>query len=179
MLFVAISVYSIGAWSKIGTEVLDPEFGRREFAQTTIEGIKDNWLFGIGLGNFPNAYQIYEKEKMIFREYVNHAHNEYLEIVFEGGVIFGLIIVFYLVTLSSIYFRGRYNLFQKSALLSVIFLLVHSFFDYPLRTMALAMTFAYLNAVLLHTGFGLRKNKEKVLLEVEHNGEKLLVPIQG
>ncbi len=178
-LFVAISVYSIGAWSKIDTEVFDPEFGRREFAETTIEGIKDNWLFGIGLGNFQNGYQIYEKEEMIFKQYVNHAHNEYLEVVFEGGMIAGLIILFYLMTLLSVYFNNVRNIFQMAALLSLIFLLIHSFVDYPLRTMALALTFAYLNAILIHTGFGLRMDKEKELLEVEHNGEKLLVPIQG
>ncbi|MEP9389873.1 O-antigen ligase family protein [Mesorhizobium sp. KR9-304] len=175
-LFLAMSVYSIGAWSKIDAAALDPEFGRREFAETTIAGIKDNWLFGIGFGNFQKGYQIYEREEMIFSQYVNHAHNEYLEAIFEGGVIAGLAILFYLVVLAVSVFGGGKNTYQKAALLSIIFILVHSFVDYPLRTIALALTFAYLNAIVFHTGFGRRNNREE-LLAVEHNGGQLLVPI--
>lgn len=177
-LFIGMSIYSVGAWSKIDAEVLDPEFGRGEFAATTVDGIKDNWLLGVGFGNFEKAYQIYEKEEMIFRSYVNHAHNEYLEIIFEGGVISGVILIIYLIILWSAYVKGGRSPFQKAALLSILFLLVHSLVDYPLRTMALALTFAYLNAILFHTGFGPRLGKAKDLLEVQHNGEVLLVPIQ-
>lgn len=176
-IFLVMSAYSIGAWSKIDPAALDPEFGRREFAETTITGIKDNWLFGIGFGNFQNGYQIYEREEMIFSQYVNHAHNEYLEMIFEGGVIAALFIIIYLTVLAVAAFGGDRNTFQKAALLSIVFLLVHSFVDYPLRTMALALTFAYLNAIVFHTGVGLRDNREK-LMAVEHNGEKILVPMQ-
>jgi len=176
-LFLAMSAYSIGAWSKIDAAALDPEFGRGEFAQTTIAGIKDNWLFGIGFGNFQNGYQIYEREEMIFGEYVNHAHNEYLEIIFEGGVIAAIGIISYLIILAVNVLGGGKNTFQKAALLSIVFLLVHSFVDYPLRTMALALTFAYLNAIVFHTGFGRGKNQEE-LLAVEHSGGQLLVPIE-
>jgi hypothetical protein len=43
--------------------------------------------------------------------------------------------------------------------------------------MALALTFAYLNAIVFHTGVGQRDNREK-LMAVEHNGGQLLVPIE-
>ena len=41
----------------------------------------------------------------------------------------------------------------------------------------LAMTFAFLNGILFHTGLRPLAHKKENLLEVEHNGEKLLVPI--
>ncbi|TGR73148.1 O-antigen ligase domain-containing protein, partial [Mesorhizobium sp. M1C.F.Ca.ET.189.01.1.1] len=67
--------------------------------------------------------------------------------------------------------------FQKAAFLSTAFLLVHSLVDYPLRTAALAMTFAYMNAIIFHRGFAEGRNQRPELVEVDHNGDKLFVPV--
>ncbi|MER8383477.1 O-antigen ligase family protein [Mesorhizobium sp. M1399] len=177
MIFIGLSVYTIGAWTKIDADVIDPTFGRGEFARTTIEGIKENWATGVGFGNFQNAYQIYEKESMIFKQYVNHTHNEYLEIAFEGGVLAILLMVGYFVLLFAALARVRRDPLQKAAFLSVSFLLIHSLVDYPLRTGALAMTFAYMNAIIFHKGFAERLSRKSEMIEVDHNGDKLLVSI--
>ncbi|TJU89832.1 MAG: O-antigen ligase family protein [Mesorhizobium sp.] len=174
-VFIALSVFTIGAWTKIEAEVIDRDFGRGEFARTTIEGVKENWATGVGFGNFQKAYQIYEKEEMIFKQYVNHAHNEYLEITFEGGVLAVLLMALYFVMLFVALTIVRRDPLQKAAFLSVSFLLIHSLVDYPLRTEALAMTFAFMNAIIFHKGFAARQKSE--LIEIDHNGEKLLVPI--
>ncbi|MGX9571832.1 O-antigen ligase family protein [Mesorhizobium sp. f-mel] len=176
-VFIGLSVYTIGAWTRIDAEVVDPAFGRGEFARTTIEGIKENLATGVGFGNFQKAYQIYEKEGMIFKQYVNHAHNDYLEIAFEGGVIAILLMMFYLILLLAALVRIRRDPLQKAAFLSVSFLLIHSLVDYPLRTEALAMTFAYMNAIIFHKGFADRLAQKKELIEIDHNGDKLFVPI--
>lgn len=173
LALVGLSIYTLGAWTKISTQVLDPAFGRGELARTTIEGIKDNWATGVGFGNFQKAYQIYERESMLFQQYVNHAHNDYLEIAFEGGVPVVLLLAGYFALLFSALVRIRRDPLQKAAILSVTFLLIHSLVDYPLRTAALAITFAYLNAVIFHTGFAARLAQKS---EFDHNGEKLLVP---
>lgn len=177
LIFVGLSIYTIGAWTKIDVEAIDPAFGRGEFARTTIEGIKDNWATGVGFGNFQNAYQIYEREGMIFRQYVNHAHNEYLEMAFEGGVPAILLMAGYFVLLFAALARVRRDPLQKAAFLSVSFLLIHSLVDYPLRTGALAMTFAYMNAIVFHKGFAERLTRKSEMIEIDHNGDKLLVPI--
>ena len=176
-VFIVLSIYTVGAWSKIDTDNLDPEFGRREFARTTLEGIRENWVLGIGFGNFVKGYQIYENPEMIQRKYVNHAHNEYLELVFEGGFAAALLIGLYFFLLATAAFSPEASALQRAALISIVFLLIHSLVDYPLRTMALAMTFAFLNGILFHTGLRPLAHKKENLLEVEHNGEKLLVPI--
>ncbi|MER8680383.1 O-antigen ligase family protein [Mesorhizobium sp. M1405] len=176
-IFIGLSVYTIGVWTKIETEVVDPAFGRGEFARTTIEGIKDNWVTGIGFGNFQKAYQIYENEGMIFSKYVNHAHNDYLEIAFEGGVLAALLMALYFVLLFVSFARIRRDPLQKAAFLAVSFLLIHSLVDYPLRTEALAMTFAFMNAIIFHKGFGDRLAQKSETIEIDHNGDKLFVPI--
>jgi O-antigen ligase len=176
VLFIGLAVYTIGAWTKIDSRVVDPDFGRSEFARTTIEGIKQNWETGVGFGNFQKAYQIYERKEMIFSAYVNHAHNDYLEIFFEGGIAAAVIVGLYAVFLLRFAFGGRRDRLQKAAFLSVSFLLVHSLVDYPLRTLALAMTFAYMNAIIFYTGFASRLVQKGEWLEVEHNGDKLFVP---
>ncbi|TIM57110.1 O-antigen ligase family protein [Mesorhizobium sp.] len=176
-IFIGLSVYTIGAWTKIEAEAIDPAFGRGEFARTTIEGIKENWATGVGFGNFQKAYQIYEKEGMIYSKYVNHAHNEYLEIAFEGGVLAVLLMALYFVMLFMALTRVRRDPLQKAAFLSVSFLLIHSLVDYPLRTEALAMTFAFMNAIIFHQGFAARSAQKNELIEIDHNGDKLFVPI--
>jgi O-antigen ligase len=176
-IFIGLSVYTIGAWTKIDADAIDPAFGRGEFARTTIDGIKENLATGVGFGNFQRAYQIYEKEGMIFKKYVNHAHNDYLEIAFEGGIIAIVLMICYLILLVSALPRIRRNPLQKAAFLSVSFLLIHSLVDYPLRTEALAMTFAFMNAIIFHKGFADRFAKKDELIEIEHNGDKLFVPI--
>lgn len=176
-VFILLSIYTLGAWSKIDTDNLDNDFGRREFARTTLEGIKDNWPLGIGFGNFVNGYSIYEDPEMIYSEYVNHAHNDYLELLFEGGVPAGLLILAYFVLLIRASFFRETSSLQRAALISIIFILVHSLVDYPLRTMALAITFAFLNGIVFHPGFKRPLRAEKDMLHVEHDGRKLLVPI--
>ncbi|WP_419696317.1 O-antigen ligase family protein [Mesorhizobium muleiense] len=177
LIFIGLSVYTIGAWTKIEAEVVDPAFGRGEFASTTMEGIKENWATGVGFGNFQKAYQIYEREAMIFRNYVNHAHNDYLEIAFEGGIHAIALMIGYFILLLAALVRARRDSLQKAAFLSVSFLLIHSLVDYPLRTEALAMTFAYMNAIIFHQGFAARSAQKRELIEIDHNGEKLLVPV--
>ncbi|MER8880718.1 O-antigen ligase family protein [Mesorhizobium sp. M0684] len=179
LIFIGLSVYTIGAWTKIDVDVLDPAFGRGEFARTTIEGIKDNWATGVGFGNFQQAYQIYEKPGMIYSKYVNHAHNEYLEIAFEGGVPAIVLMATYFVLLLIALARVPRDPLQKSAFLSVSFLLIHSLVDYPLRTEALAITFAYMNAIIFHKEFAERSSHKSQVIEIDHNGEKLFVPIEA
>lgn len=176
-IFAGLSFYTIGAWATIEAKEVDPAFGRGEFARTTIEGIKENWPTGVGFGNFQKAYQIYERPEMIFSAFVNHAHNEYLEIAFEGGIIAIVLMAFYVMSLILTFPRIRSESFRKAAFLSVSFLLIHSLVDYPLRTAALLMTFAYMNAIIFHLGFTERRSQQREFVEVDHNGDKLLVAV--
>ncbi|MCH4543985.1 O-antigen ligase family protein [Ochrobactrum sp. A-1] len=149
IVVAVLGAYSAGTWALIEARDLS-DLTRAEFASTTITGIKDNWFLGIGYGNFPAAYQVYEDPGMIFQHYVNHAHNDYLELIFEGGMLAVLLMLAYLGMLLSQLVRVRHSHFHKAAFLGILFVLIHSFVDYPLRTMAVATAFVYFNAIFFH-----------------------------
>lgn len=175
-LFVLMAVYMLGTWTKISAETIDPEFGRGEFARTTLEGIKANWITGVGFGNFVEGYKIYETPDMIFRTFVNHAHNDYLELVFEGGIVAALLLLAYLAIVAYRVVFVRQTAFQKAASLSLLFVLVHSLVDYPLRTMAITMVFALLNAIMFHPAVD--KDEKGKFMSVNHGGKRVRVPIR-
>lgn len=176
---VVLGIYAMGTWTILDRKELSLDFGRFEFLRTTVEGIEENWLLGVGYGTFPRAYQAYEDAGMIFSSFVNHAHNDYAEIVFEGGIFAAVLIFFYLALLVRQVPRLRFNQYQKAALLSIVFLLTHSVVDYPLRTMALAVTFVWLNAVIFHADFRRSEKSTRRRIEVRHDGRSVAMPIEG
>lgn len=179
VLFAGISVYGMGLWTRFDAEQSTAGDLRFEFIQTTWEGIKQNWLLGVGYGNFEQAYQIYERPDRIFTYFVNHAHNEYVQLMFEGGIIAVVLIVAYIVLLHAQLWQARDDGVRKMAYLAVIFLLVHSLVDYPLRTFALLMPFALFNAIFFYTGSFARRLSRERAVEVELDGEKVLVPVES
>lgn len=174
-LFVGLGIYSFGATTKFVGDI-DPAFGRIEFMRTTLEGLKENWIWGIGYGNFLRGYGAYEREEMIFRPYVNHVHNDFLEVAFEGGILVIALMALY-VLLFLLRLRHRLDPLQRAAFLSIIFILLHSTIDYPLRTMAIAVTFALLNGIYFHRIPLFKPLSRDEAIEVQHNGETILVPI--
>ena len=131
--------------------VLDAELAndlnRRVFALNTLRAIGDYWALGSGFGTFTLIYPSYEGKTGIFDEVVNHAHNDYLELILEGGIMFVAVLVLFAMALLLKLIFGRIGNQQKVALLGIVFLLLHSLVDFPLRTMAMAVTFSFLNGL--------------------------------
>jgi hypothetical protein len=146
----AVCLFAIAAFF-IVPMVLDVELAndlnRKVFALNTLRAIGDYWSLGSGFGTFTLIYTSYEGETGIFHEFVNHAHNDYLELILEGGIMFVVVLVLYALALLLKLLFGRIENLQKVALLGIVFLLLHSVVDYPLRTMAMAVTFSFLNGL--------------------------------
>ncbi|MER2536737.1 MAG: O-antigen ligase family protein [Rhizobiaceae bacterium] len=176
VLFAALSIYSMGAWTRFEADKTNSNSLRLEFIETTWDGIKDNWLTGTGYGNFEQAYPIYEKPEHIFRYFVNHAHNEYVQLVFEGGILAALLIAAYLVLLHVQFWRVRADAFRKVAYLGTLFLLLHSLVDYPLRTFALLVPFVFFNAILFYSGTFPKKQVQARIGDIEIDDGSNLVP---
>lgn len=147
-LMLGAMLYLYGTIAHVGAQDIDLEYGRRYFANTTLEGISDNWVLGIGFGAFDIIFPHYVTRDAINPYFVNHAHNDFLEIVFEGGVIALLFLSSYILIFVRQAYRTINQPLQLVAMLSTLTILVHSTVDYPLRTMAVAMIFAFLNALL-------------------------------
>jgi O-antigen ligase len=111
---------------------------------------------GSGMGSFETVYQIHETYLDVSYPFVNHAHNDWLEIVFEGGLP-GLAILAcalgWLTHATICAFRAPddgalSDRLAKAAALALWFLALHSLWDYPLRTIALASLVAICFATL-------------------------------
>lgn len=110
--------------------------------------IADVFPLGAGFGAYPNLYKTYEQIDWIIPVYINHAHNDYIEIAVEAGIAgIGLIVAFLWIWARSTVgaWRVQRRSIRQTALLGsigILLLLLHSILDYPLRTAALAALFS-------------------------------------
>lgn len=107
---------------------------------TVVEMIRTYLPVGSGFGTFDTVFRIHEPFSLLKPTYFNHAHNDFLEIVLDGGVAAALLLAAALVwwgwasiqvwraAPSSIANPGRLG----SGILLLV--LVASAFDYPART---------------------------------------------
>lgn len=142
----------------------DPlEDARLRFASTTLEAARAYLPFGSGIGSFVPVYAINEKrEDLIANVYANHAHNDWLEVWLETGVVglalMGLFALWWVGRAARVWRPGaiahaprRHAIdvaLARAATLAIALLLVHSLVDYPLRTGAMMAVFAFAAALL-------------------------------
>jgi len=62
--------------------------GRLPIWRATLPMIKDFWLTGVGGGGYERAMIVYQPAP--HETYFNHAHNEYLQLLSEGGVLLAI-----------------------------------------------------------------------------------------
>ncbi len=48
--------------------------------------MRTHWLVGTGFGSFEEVYHIYEPTELLLPSYVNQAHNDWAQLVIEGGL---------------------------------------------------------------------------------------------
>ncbi|MEF2554207.1 O-antigen ligase family protein [Aurantimonas sp. A2-1-M11] len=173
---VLLGVYMIGLENRVSLESSVSQETRLQFAMTTISGIRSYFWTGVGYGTFADAYPMFMQPNEIERWYVNHAHNDYLEIVFEGGVLALGLILAYLVFYIRQAMISWSDPFKRAAAISLAIILVHSIVDYPIRTYSLLFLFAMLNGVLFHRGKRVKMPKSKTL-PIMVNGKEMAIPI--
>lgn len=134
--------------------------GRTLFWQNIVPMVRDFPLFGTGLGTFVSVYPAYETSAGLGM-LLDHAHNDYLELAVETGVV-GLLllaggIVWMLIQIFRMW-RARRSLEIKGlamgGFVSCIVMLIHSFTDFNLHIPANALVFtlvlALTTAVVYH-----------------------------
>ena len=134
----------------------DPTTGRAHFWSVTLEIIKAHPLLGTGLGAFGVVYTRFDSRNGLFR--LEQAHNDYLQVLSDGGII-GAAIALAFVGL--LFYRGfvrarsRDDFRRGVALASLggcFAVLVHSFFDFTLHTTSNALLFLVLAALATLNG---------------------------
>jgi len=119
----------------------------------TLLGIGLLFPVGSGPGTFPDVFLRFQPLET-GRAFVNRAHNDYLEWVFDGGIIAAvlilLVLALYVYQWSRVYTReewsrGRY--LQVGAGISLLLLGLHEIVDYNLYTPANQLVFAFLAGI--------------------------------
>lgn len=139
------------AWDRLFEQSLADEL-RDDFWRVGMGMIWKYFPFGSGIGSFVEAYQLDEPFNYLSADYLNHAHNDWLEIALTGGLPAMLI-----PAVGTLFFLKRtFGLWRRndqdrravkiarlaSALIAIIALA--SIADYPLRTPILMAVFAIL-----------------------------------
>ena len=134
----------------------DPTTGRAHFWSVTLDMIKANPVVGTGLGAFGVIYTRYDTRNGLYR--LEQAHNDYLQVFSDAGVVGGVLAFAFVVLL---FYRGfgrarsRDN-FRRGVALAALggcfAVLVHSFFDFTLHTTSNALLFLVLAALATLNG---------------------------
>lgn len=119
---------------------------RQTMWSTTMPAIRDNLLLGSGVGSFQQVYPQYEDPAAVTATFVNHAHNDYLEIALETGIP-GLLLVaaflwWWVSRAVPIWRSAAVDRYALAGSIVSAAILVHSLVDYPLRTAALSTIMA-------------------------------------
>jgi O-antigen ligase len=102
--------------------------------------------WGTGFGGFPQVFKIYEPDSLLGPVYINHAHNDFLEVTLDGGIA-GVIL---LVAALGLIARDTWRVWRaapsrseiilaRAASVALCQLVLASAFDYPLRTPLMAV----------------------------------------
>lgn len=152
LLLVGVAALSAGARYGLGDSGRVSMESRQQIWSHTSQAIGDQWATGSGLGTFAEVYRLYEDPAKVDRYYVNHAHNDYLELFLELGIPGMLIIALFLVWWArcalAVWRSPDADAFARAATIASAAMLLHSVVDFPLRTAALAALFGTLIALM-------------------------------
>jgi O-antigen ligase len=160
----------------------DPlEDGRVLLARTTIEAARAFMPFGSGMGTFVPVYKAFERPMDDWGALINRAHNDYLELWLEAGLIgivaMILVLAWVVAACVRVWRSGLPGAGQRDSLLAcaatlILFaLLAHSTVDYPLRTTALMAVFAFA-AALVNAPVGPRSTSSARSFEPSGRGKE-------
>ena len=160
LLVVALWLFSARteALTRLGEESVSDNL-RFATIETSRMMIGRFFPFGSGFGTFADVYQIFEPPQLVSENYLNHAHDDVLEVLLEGGAVAAALLIAALVALAVGFLRvarrplgtSPPDLYARVAAIVLVLFLFASVFDYPLRV-PLVATLCAVMAVWLFQG---------------------------
>ncbi|AOH83792.1 hypothetical protein AWL63_07230 [Sphingomonas panacis] len=152
----ALGLSSVGSKlvTRVQTEgVVDSD--RIEFARLTASAVPRFLPFGSGPATFRPVYAMVEPIEDMRPYFINHAHDDYLEILLEYGVPGAVLLLAALAWLGWAGIAAWFDAdapdrpIRCAASVAVAAILLHSTFDYPVRTTTIAIVLALLAALMM------------------------------
>lgn len=161
LLAIVVGTVFVGgetSLTRIGQEQAEPinTVSRLQMWGVTLKIIGDNLPFGVGLGAFGVAYTRYDVSSGFER--VEQAHNDFLQVVSDAGIVGGLLGLAFLILLFRLARRAlnKPNEFRRGiaagSLTGLFGALIHSIFDFGLHTTSVAVLFLTLLGILAAAG---------------------------
>lgn len=126
---------------------------RFQIAATALQAAVHFFPIGAGIGTFDTVYELFETPDQLTGEYINRAHNDFLESLIEGGLLTTAVLAAFMVwlvgALRRVWGRGSLDLPSIDASLAraagfvPVLLILHSAVDYPMRTDAMMAVAAF------------------------------------
>jgi O-antigen ligase len=154
---------TLGALALVGAGVIATRFGASRVAladrlaiwHDTLPVMRDFWLTGTGVGTFRASMAVYQRSKpeVIF----NQAHNHYLQVAAEGGLLVGVPVCLAFVVLARCAWRrvqadhSAMYFIRAGALSGLIGVAIQSVWETGLTIPANAALAAVLAAIVVHT----------------------------
>jgi O-antigen ligase len=153
---VAAVVSWVGGLNRTLSRFSSLHEGRFDYWNDVSWALDHYGLAGTGFGTFIPIYKTAESLSSVSPAILNHAHNDFIEIVLEGGVpAIVLLVAFFAVLAAAVIQMMRKGFdFERAsprvaALIGIVMILIFSLVDYPLRMPALSCVFAVLCACVL------------------------------
>jgi O-antigen ligase len=131
---------------------IDPHM-RNQSIRTTAAAALDYLPFGSGGGTFTRIYPHYENPETASLEFLNHAHDDYVEVALEHGIpglaLIVIAFLFWLTQIRRVWRRDQGDALARAGSVAIGLLFAHSLVDYPLRTAAIAAVCALAAALMV------------------------------
>lgn len=153
---VVLDFVYLGQFTPELVNEIETEHGtsRKVMFETTYNAAKVYFPFGSGPGSFQGIYQLNESHDLLWRKFANQAHNDYLQIFLEFGLLGVIIILASITSFFTYFFKSMKNDTKNTLttspliLVSILAVLLHSAADYPMRTIAVASFATFLAACI-------------------------------
>jgi O-antigen ligase len=156
LVILALAVGGLDWLSRFDAAQLEASAREREINRLAAwAAAQQYWPWGSGLGTFSSAFTPYQAPAI--EQFVEHAHNDYVQWLLEIGLIFPLVLLMALALIGRrliqlIKGQDRHSATGHLALASAMGLLavaLHAWVDFPLRIPANAVLAAFLLGVFL------------------------------
>lgn len=123
--------------------------------EASLAGLGVFFPLGSGLGTYPDVFRRFQPDDV--GRFVNHAHNDYVEFLFEGGLVAALILLLFLYAFLRRWPQllrdphwDTFRFIQVGAGVGLLLLSLHGITDYNWHIPGNAVYFAFLGALFFH-----------------------------